>query len=174
MEKKMSLERLQATLHGVRLPHGPPLDRFTVTGGAGVVRIKPFEIHLSEKALIEAEVSDRSLIAFLEELAPGGLRGFQAEMVDGRIYISAKAKILVEIPVKAVCTLRIEDGRHLLVELQDVDVAGGPAKKLVEGQISKLNPIFDVADLPLRLRLTSVEVDAGRILVRGEAMPDGS
>ena len=171
MAKQLDFDRLTATINNIKLPDGPRLDRFSIISGAAMLITKPFQIDLASKATIEAEVSAQSLVDFLEELSPGGLKSFQIELIDGQIFMSAKAKVMVDIPVKAICTLRIHEERELHVELKTMDVMGGPAKKLVEGQFDKVNPIFDVADMPLNMKLKSVEIENGVVLVKGEAHP---
>ncbi|ARU39755.1 hypothetical protein CCB80_00775 [Armatimonadetes bacterium Uphvl-Ar1] len=77
---------------------------------------------------------------------------------------------MVTIPVKAVCTIEIRDGKRLEVVLKQADVLGGAAKNLIESQLDKINPIFDVADLPIEVNLMSVEADGGRVVVLGEVV----
>jgi hypothetical protein len=118
-------------------------------------------------------VSEASLAAFLEAQAPAGLRDFKVEARDGKLYVKAVKTVIVAIPATAVCALRIEDRRRLMVELESVEVAGGTSiKTLVQNQLDRINPIVDAADLPMvQATLDEVRMEGGGVILIGQVQP---
>jgi hypothetical protein len=169
MEKRIEFDYLSAMMQGVVLPQGPKLDQLIISSPAAEISLKPFELKLEQAAEVEARVSEASLAEFLDDMAPAGLYGFEAKCADGQIKIRAKAKFIVEIPVEAVCTLRIEGGRNLHVDLVSVNVLGGGATSLVEEQIKKVNPILKGEDIPFDFEMDTVEITDGMVVIKGRA-----
>ena len=169
MEKRIEFDYLSAMLQGVVLPQGPKIDQLIISSPAAEISVKPFELKLQQAAEIEARVGEKSLAEFLNDMAPGGLSGFHAECIDGQIRVKAKAKFIVDIPVEAVCTLRIQDGRELHVELVSVNVLGGGATSLVEDQIKKVNPILKRDDVPFDFEMNTVEIADHAVIIKGRA-----
>lgn len=150
---------------------GLVLDEVRIKGGPAQIGGEPFSINLDTPGNVEVEVSAQSLERFLEELAPGGLKGFTVSLGDGVIDISARARMIVEIAVRAQCGLKIEDSERLHVTLIDVDVAGMGAQRMVESQLDKINPILDASQLPLQVTLDEAIIEEGRVLIRGRIAP---
>lgn len=169
MEKRIEFDYLSAMMQGVVLPQGPKLDQLIISSPAAEITLKPFELKLQQAAEIEAKVGEDSLADFLDEMSPGGLYGFRATCAEGQVRIKAKAKFIVEIPVEAICTLRIVDKRDLHVELVSVSVLGGGATSLVEDQIKKVNPILKGEDLPFDFEMDTVEIADGMVAIKGRA-----
>jgi hypothetical protein len=150
---------------------GLVLDWVELKGERIHLEKKPFRIELSKPGELEVMVSEKSLEKFLNEKAPGNMSGLEVTLLNGKIYVKGTAHIIVPIPAAAVCTLRIEGGQQLFVDIESVDVLGVGAKKLVQNQLDEINPVLDARDLPLEARLTSATVSQGAIVLRGEVEP---
>lgn len=165
--KSLRVGSLEAKFGRIELEFGLVVESFEVSADGGSADLNPFALHLNQPGVAKAVVTEQAISDLLTKQAPGGLKDFQVSISGGLIYVEAKAQIVVSIPVKAVCTLEIEDGKRLMVRLKQVDVMGGGPKHLVESQLAKINPIFDAGDLPIDVRLETVEADAGLVVLRG-------
>lgn len=168
--KGLKVGAVQARFEQIELDFGLVVDSFEVRGQNAACTTDPFAINLTQPGTARAVVLESAVEQLLTAKAPGNIKEFQVQISGGLIFVEAKAQIVVPIPVKAVCTLEIEAGKRLQVKIQSVDVMGGGAKAIVESQIAKINPIFDAADLPIDVRLDTVEADAGRIVVDGTVL----
>ena len=164
---------LSARLNGFRLPMGLVISLVEVQGKGLFIQKRPFVIRLSEPGSFEAHVTDADLADFLNGKSPGGLKGFKVSSSKGVLTIEAVKSMLVEVPVKATCHLRIHQGQQLFVELESVEVMGAGAKNLVKSQLDKINPVLDMAEFPVDGSLLSVNSDAGVTILRGEVAPKG-
>ena len=171
MSKQIEFDHLAAMLQGVVLPEGPKIDRLIISSPSAQISVKPFALDLKEAAEVTAEVGEANLAAYLNKLKPGNLFGFEVECAEGTIRAKAKVKFIVDIPVEAVCTLRIVEGKELHVDLQSVNVlGGGGATGMVEDQIKKVNPILSSSDLPFDLQMESVTIANGVVEIKGQAL----
>jgi len=161
-----------ARLLSVKLSMGLVLDEVLVEGEGLSLQAKPFEANLADPGSMEVRVSDRSIAAFLNDRAPGGLRDFQVRLSGGLIEVEATASLIISIGVGAVCRLAIQDQSKLSIELVRIESIGGTgAQNLVKKQLDAINPIIDARDLPVSATLESVEVDQGWIVLRGTIAP---
>jgi hypothetical protein len=158
-------------LADVVLPIGLSLDTVVLTGRALHVESKPFKAVSPQPGNLRVTVGEKSLAAFLEKQAPGGLRDFSVRLKDGRLYIEATKNVIIDVRAKAVCTLRIVNGREVFVDLESVDVMGAGVKNLVQTQLEKLNPVLDTRDFPVEAELDSVTADEGHLIVLGRVSP---
>jgi hypothetical protein len=168
--KQLKVGGIDARFNNIELEFGLVVESFEVKSGAANANLDPFALNLDKPGTMRAVVTEGAIGNLLTKQAPGGMKDFKVKISGGFIYVEAKAQIVVSIPVKAVCTLEIEDEQRLMVRLDSVDVMGGGPKTLIEGQLAKINPIFDVGDLPLDVRLDSVDVDAGQVVVLGRVV----
>lgn len=160
-----------ASFDRLTLPMGLVVDHVLIEGAEAAIQREPFQIQLQEPGTIEAHVGEKNLAAFLNKEAPGGLKDFEVSIRDGKLFINATAKVIFEIKAEAVCTLRIEDGTKMFVDLESVEMFGVGAKSLVEQQLAKINPVLNAADFPMKVTLTSVEAIDGEVILRGTAEP---
>ncbi|AIE87558.1 DUF2993 domain-containing protein [Fimbriimonas ginsengisoli] len=173
-EEKVDVGEFTVHLRDVLLPMGLRVDdvRF---GGKGLhIERSPLVISAPEPGQLEAFVGEASLAEFLNAKAPAGLRKFQVRAKDGKLFVDAVKTVLVDLKASAVCTLRIEDGRKLMVDIESVDVAGAGIKTLLQNQLDKVNPIFDIAEFPVDASLDSVRVEDGGVLLFGHVRPPAS
>jgi hypothetical protein len=171
VSERLEVATLDAELGGVVLPMGLRLDRATIRGRGLHLNKDPFSIELGQPGELEVRVKEDALAEFLEQKAPAGLRDFEVQLREGRIYVKASIRMILEVRGLAICRLKIEEGRRLLVELESVDVMGVGAKNLLQAQLDQVNPVLDTDDLPLRATLTSVDVEEGEVVLRGEVLP---
>lgn len=125
----------------------------------------PFKLQTPKPGTMEALILGKNLADFLDKQAPGGLRDFNVELKDGKIHARATVMIMKAL---AVCTLRIQDGTELYVDLESVDVMGVGAKNMVQSQLDKINPVLNTKDLPVNVRLTDYSIEDGKLILRGD------
>lgn len=160
-----------AVFQRVELPFGLTLREVRLLGRELVVLPEAPYLQAPGPVPFEVEIADTDLAAFLERRAPGGLRDFFVQIPEGEVHVHATARMLIEIRAAAVCTLRIHEGRQLFVDLVKVDVLGVAARGMVQSQLDQINPVFDVDSVPFPVVLTTVEMGAGRVLLRGTLQP---
>lgn len=171
MKGSVRLNSFNAACRGLVLPNGMVVDELRLDSAGSTIKHKPFQILVDQPAKIKAFVGEASLASFLESESPGGLKGFRVQARDGVLTVDAKMKMVIDVPVHVKATLEIKNQAELHLVLQKVDVAGGPAKALVQGHIEKENPLFEADDLPLPVKLTGVRIEGGFIVLDGEALP---
>ena len=168
---KLEFASMEARFGSVLLPVGLCVDSFTITSGAARMSWPPFALQTDNAAQARVMVSESSVAAFLDAKTPNTMKGFKVKCTGGKIICEATVKVVVEIRAAATCTLRIEGGKQVFVDVESVDVMGGPAKKLVENQLEKINPILDAGEFPVKVVLEDVKVDNGEIVVYGTIQP---
>jgi len=167
----LDFDAMYCAFKRVKLSMGLVVDEVRITSkGAHLVR-EPFALTVDEPAAIEAELLQDDVQEFLAKTAPGGLQRFTVKMDNGEILVNAMMQVLVPVPVSAVCTLRIDEGKRLFIDLKSVNVLGGAPKSLVQKQLDAINPVFDLDSLPISGNLDSVEVADGKALLKGKVEP---
>lgn len=150
---------------------GLVVDEVTVSGAAAHIDVKPFALKLANPGQFEAHVAALDLAAFLDSKAPGGLKDFALAIRDGNIYVEATARVIVEVRAKVACTLRIQEGTKIYIDLVSVDVVFPGAKNMVQSQLDQINPILDASTFPLNVTFQDVSADHDRIVLKGTAAP---
>ena len=167
----LDFDAMYAAFKRVKISIGLIVDEVRITGKSAHLVREPFSITLEEAASIEAELLQEDVQTFLVQTSPGGLRNFAVKMDEGKIMVTATIVVIVPVPVSAVCTLRIDQGKRLFIDLESVSVLGGAPKSLVQKQLDAINPVFDLDTLPLDGTLTSVDIAAGKALLKGNLTP---
>ena len=170
-EPEIALAAIEATARAVRLPVGLVFDRVTLNGEGLSFAIDPFVPAVSEPVQIEAEIGEESLARFLNRIAPGGLEGFHVQLQGGKATVDAVKRMLVSVPARAICSVRIEEGTRLYVDFEDVAMFGGNVKGMVQKQMEHVNPILDVTDWPWEVTLIEAVIAGGKLILRGTAVP---
>jgi len=170
-KETLDFDAMYAAFKRVKLHIGLTVDEVRISGKAAHFVREPFSINLDEPALIEADILQEDIQGFLTTTAPGGLQNFKVKMDEGKIFVEATMQVLLSVPVSAVCTLRIDEGKRLFIDLESVQVLGGAPKSLVQKQLDAINPVFDLDTLPVNGLLTSVEVEGGKALLKGHLEP---
>jgi hypothetical protein len=169
----LSVGEFTAQLQNVTLPMGLTLANIVLRGTRLQWQKEPFSLELDEPGTFEAHLLETELARFLEKQAPAGLKNFKIQAKDGKLFIDAVKTLVFDVPAKAVCTLRIVDGKQLFVDLQSVEIMGAGAKNLVQTQLDKINPVLDADSFPVAAVLTEVTCDAGVVTVQGTVAPKG-
>ena len=165
MTNELKLESLAARAEAVVLPNGLVLDEVVLTSGPAEAQVKPFSLSLDLPGKFEVTVTDESLAAFLEKQAPPGVSRFAVSSQEGKVRVEATAKAALGARVAAECSLRIQDGRRLFVDLGAVSIPF--AHGLIEQQIAKINPIMDVEEFPGTILLAGVTIENGAVRIVG-------
>ena len=167
----LDFEAMYAAFRRVKVHIGLVISEVRITGQAAHFVREPFSIKLDEPAEIEAEILQGDVQAMLNAMKPGGLQNFSVTMDEGKVNVDATMQMLLTVPVSAVCTLRIDQGTRLFIDLESVSVLGGAPKSMVQKQLDAINPVFDLAQLPINGTLVSVEVSGGKALLKGHLEP---
>jgi hypothetical protein len=165
----LDVGKVEVVLQDVALSMGLVINAITLHATNLHLEKEPFKVSAPEPGSLEALVLEDNLAAFLTKQAPGGLRDFQVQLKDGKIHVQASVMIM---KVVAVCTLRIQDGAALYVDLESVDVMGVGAKNMVQSQLDKINPVLNADELPIKATLTDYEISDGRLVIRGQITPE--
>ncbi len=169
MTDSVQLGSLDALVQSLTLPNGLVLDEVRIEIGAASATLNPFALDLDRPGTFEVRVSADSVKSFLELQGVGGMKDVSVTAEGGRISVQGTVRVLVEIRVTATCVLRIEDGKKLFVEIQDLSVPGGMARNLVESQLEKVNPILDLTTAPIDVDLKTSDASDGYVIVSGSA-----
>lgn len=167
MPDSFKVSEFGAHLTHLVLPVGLALDEVELIGEGGAVHLDPTSWELAKAARLTVRISESSIAAFLSSRDLGGLRDIVVQATEGSIKVEATAKVIVDIRVLAVCTLDSPDGKTLHVVLQSLSVPGPLARNMVESQLAKVNPVLDVRDLPLDLRLDEIQIADGTVTLKG-------
>ena len=168
---RIEVGNVVAELRNLVLPVGLVLDVVRIDGQNLKLQQTPFNAQMPQPGKLEVEIHNESLAAFLEKQSPAGLKHFAVDIRDGKIFITATKKIVVDVKAKAVCTLRIVNSTQIFVDLETVDVMGGSLKNLVQSQLDEMNPVFDAQDLPVAAQLNSVKASNGKVQIAGTVAP---
>jgi hypothetical protein len=171
MPETLDIDAMSAAFKRVKIHIGLVVDEIRITGKATHLVREPFSIKLDEPAKIEADILQDDVLHFLATTAPGGLSNFRVRMDEGKIFVDATMQIMITVPVSAVCTLRIDEGKRLFIDLESVAVLGGAPKSLVQKQLDAINPVFDLSTVPVDGVLESVEIESGKALLKGHLAP---
>lgn len=169
MADDYELGSLELRLKQLTLSIGLVLDEVLITGKGARVSVDPFAVHLDEPGRAIVRISKESIESYLESMNPGGASGFSVRAEGGRLYIQAVAKILVEIRLNLLCSLESDGGKRLDLVIEEGDPVA--AKKMIEGQLDKINPILDLSDLPFDLTIEEIVIDDGWVVLRGSVQP---
>lgn len=170
-EKSVKFAGFKAQAESLELSFGLRVATFSLHASGGSVVQKPFSVTVPDGAEIEAVVTQEDLLRFVQTKTPDNVRIEALHLNPKGIVVVAAVKMLLEIKGNALCQLQILDGKQLHVVLEEVDIMGVGAKGLVQNQLDQLNPVFDAAELPLPVTLTSVELGTGILTLRGVAQP---
>jgi hypothetical protein len=154
----LTLQELRLTAKGISLRTEP--------GGTGHIAEIDGTVVLTEVAI------NKMLSGRAEE----GLRDIEVETLTGRLRISGRREVALGLAVPFTLTAVpvIEGGTHLRLDASQISVIAGALPGFVTQAIgekinARLKKAFDTSHLPLPLRLTSVDVEPGRVLLSATA-----
>ena len=165
--REITIESGVATFANIVLPMGLQIASLEVTGSGFTLESSPFRISGTSPCAVRATVIESDVASFLRVKAPANITFQSVRLADGHIHIAAAMQVLITIMAHAVCRLVIVDKKQLVVELVSVEVLGMGGKSLVQKQLDAINPLIDVADLPLPMELRAVETLDGQIVLTG-------
>lgn len=169
MTNEAQLASLELGALNITLPMGLTIDSFELKVGHTKCQLKPFHLNLNEPADFEARVSSQNIASFLELKQVGGLKGFAVTIEPESLTVEATAKVVVTMRVAAKCGLKIQNNSQLVVELISVSVPGPMVRKMVEKELAKANPLFDIAEVISGASLSIVSFKDDHIVITGKA-----
>ena len=156
---------VETNLLHVTLPIGLVVDRIEFHGTNLRLAPKP---QLGGPVQMRVRISTGCLATFIESRAPKGIEGFQITTVGGKLLVEAHAKIaLLKTRVSAEVSMEIFEKRMIVAHLDSCshNIATG----LIEKQLAAINPVLNVADLPVRVQLDSIQIEGNKIVILGVA-----
>ena len=162
----MRIARAEIVLHDFTTPPGLVVSRIELSGEG----LEPHSDRLDAEGPIpfRATVEELALAEFLDREKPGGLTGFAVRIQPESISIRATKRVILAIPLAVECVMEVEDRRRLNIRLLEASAFGAGVKTLAENEIAKANPVFDAADVPVRLEFNRVELGDGSLVLIGE------
>jgi hypothetical protein len=163
------IRRMEVAGHEVRIGGKFAIQRFELrlehvryTGGRADL------ISVRESDLL-VEFTEASLNQYLAQYHPRS--GIQARFSPAAVSIATSLRLFgVPTPILATGQLAIDGFKRIVFRAERVEAPNapllGPSKVLVERQI---NPLLDMDELRVPVRLTDLQVFDGRILIRGTA-----
>ncbi len=167
MKNRAELASLQIGAVQITLPIGLVVDMFELKSGAIRANLNPFHLHLEHAAEFVARVTALQIAEFLEKKHKGGIREYQVQIQDGKLFVSGKIKMVVDMKVSAVCTLRIENSNKLFVDLISLSIPGNLAKAKVQKELEKANPLLDLDEIFPTAELSSLSLENDFVEIYG-------
>ncbi len=167
MENAIAVGHVSLNLTELTLPNGLRVDQIEANAAGMRISTNPVSAQTPEPGQITARVKEATLSEFLSTQLPSAVRQVDVQCVGGRIQVAVIAKVVFEIKALAMCRLEIVDEQQIFVRVESID-PGGPIATLVEGQVDRVNPVFDARDLPVPTRLLRAESTEGELRVFGE------
>jgi hypothetical protein len=162
---EVSFGSANLTICEVVLPNGLVVREIRAETGRWSGSVPPSDPADLPEIKLEADLDQLGIANFLAKESPGNLKDFEVALQDERLYIKATARIILEARGVLVCRLEVVEGRQIWVRLEDVQFLGLRPNALVESQLEKINPVLDLADLPVDGRIESVSIAAGKVTV---------
>jgi hypothetical protein len=166
--KDVTIRHASLVLDEVTLPDGLKIDRLELDAVEIVVSGETQLPRSSRPMNAIAVMTETTLTEYLNAQLPTPIKKVEVTLKDGKVQVAAVAKVLFDIQALAICRMEIRDESELHVVLESLE-PGGPVRAIVEGQLEGINPVLRAADLPLRVRLISADIDNGEIRVLGTA-----
>jgi hypothetical protein len=170
-ENEVSVGAWEVVLNDLRTPDGLLIAAARITGEGIRIRTSPFSYELDGEADLEAMIQEAALEAYVKSKVPDNVQDIWVSLLPDKVHVRAVVKMILPVTANAVCTLRVEEGKRVHVDLESVEVLGAGVKGLVQKQLDAINPVLDVADLPFEVRLSEVRVEEGRVVAVGTALP---
>src|SRR5688572_17138429 len=169
--KGASVGAWEIVLNDLVTPIGLTIGAVVIHGDGASFKTEPFTYEMDGEADLEAMIHESALEAFVKTKVPDNVQEIWLSLLPKKVHVRAVVRMILPVTANAICTLRIEDGKRVFVELESVEVLGAGVKGLVQKQLDAINPVLDVADLPLEVRLTEIRIEEGRLVAVGKARP---
>lgn len=161
----------EIVLQDVETPVGLLVSAVRVWGDGATFETEPFRYAMEGEAEVEALILAPHLEAFLRQRVPDNVQEISLELVAGKVLVKAVVRVILPVSATAVCTLRLEEGKRLFVDLESAEALGAGVKSLVQKQLDAINPVLDASTFPFEVTLDEVRVEEGRVIALGRAVP---
>ncbi len=171
-KKTFSLTARNARLDArdVQLGDMISLDEIRLMAGAISYRSGPdgvIKIEVLEATLI---VTESAFNGFLEKSTDEPFSELQAAMLNGKMRISGRYRMLLPIPFTVTAVPEIEGGARLRLDSKHMSLVGAPlpgfgVEMIGEKINAQLARAFDANNLPIPVRLTKLTVETGRLIL---------
>jgi hypothetical protein len=169
--KSASVGAWEVVLNDLVTPVGLIIAAVVIRGDGAHVWTEPFSYEMESEADLEALIHESALEAFVKTKVPDNIQDIWVSLLPEKVHVRATVRMIIPVTANAVCTLRIEEGKRVFVDLESVEVLGAGVKGLVQKQLDAINPIVDVSELPFEVRLTEMRIEEGRLIAVGKARP---
>lgn len=120
----------------------------------------------------EATVTEAALNRALVAAPIPGVQGLQVQALEGKLRFNGRVGP-VPVPFALVAVPEVVENRRIRLEPDTLAVTlvnlPGPAMRFVVEKINqRLAEVLDTQELPIAFNLTAVEIQVGRLLIRGE------
>jgi hypothetical protein len=170
-QESVEIGLFEAAFRDIDLPMGLRVDSVHLTGASLRLFKDPLRALAPEPGKVRIVVLEEALTQFVGRKPPWGMKNFRVRIADGKLFFEATKTVLVDLKVKGVCTLRIQDESSVFVDLESVDVVGAGITQLVQSHIDELNPILTTTMLPFPAKLKTLEMLDGKATLWGEISP---
>ncbi|MCX7800745.1 MAG: hypothetical protein N2109_10430 [Fimbriimonadales bacterium] len=171
MVRNTTCGAIRLSLTDLRLPQGLRIHAVEVIAPAAEFLEAPLRWSLPQGAAGRAEVLLGDVAEMLEARSPAGLRSFRVSGQGDRIVVEALKLALVHVRVRAEVLLEIHQGRELRLRLVSARALGANLAPFVQASIEAMNPLFRAESLPFPATISSVAVEADRVVGRLEVPP---
>lgn len=168
---RASVGAWEVVLNDLVTPIGLTIAAVVIHGDGASFKTVPFAYEMDGEADLEAMIHESALEAFVKTKVPDNVQEIWLSLLPDKVHIRAVVRMIISVTANAICTLRIEDGKRVYVVLESVEVLGAGVKGLVQKQLDAINPVLDVSDIPLEVRLTEIRIEEGRLVATGKAKP---
>ena len=132
------------------------------SGPDGAIKIDTLEATLV--------VTESAFNHFLEKNTEEPFSDLQAAMLNGKMRISGRYRLLLPIPFTVTAVPEIEGGARLRLDSKHMSLVGAPipgfgVDVIGERINAQLARAFDANDLPIPVRLTKLTVETGRLIL---------
>lgn len=168
MQSSFDLEQLHATASNIRLSNGLVVD--SVDLEASHVRFDENGASYEGFARAVARLSPESVEGFLAAQVPQMVQNVRVAFEGDQIVVRATASLMLTVEVTIRIGLEIQDDTRLAAVVQSVEP--GLARRLIEDEIAKVNPLLDASDLPVSVEFESIVIAEDAVTLTAAASTD--
>jgi len=171
-KKAFSLTARNARLDArdVQLGDVVSLDEIRLMGNAISYRSGPDGVIRIESVEATFVVTESAFNRLLEQKTGEPFSELQAAMLNGKMRISGRYRVLLPIPFTVTAVPEIEGGARLRLDSKHMSLVGAPlpgfgVEMIGEKINAQLARAFDANNLPIPVRLTKLTVETGRLIL---------
>ncbi|MGE0000814.1 MAG: hypothetical protein AB7F50_00255 [Fimbriimonadaceae bacterium] len=168
MQSSFDLEHLHATATNIRLANGLVVDSAVLE--ASDVGFDEDGARYEGFARAVARLSPQSVEKFLAAQVPPMVQNVSVAFVGDQIVVRATATLMLTVDVTIKIGLEIQDDTRLAAVVHSVEP--GIARKLIEDELVKVNPLLDASDLPIPVEFESIDITERAVTLTAVASTD--